>query len=77
LIGWLGSDAQAWRAATRAARSSLDPNVIDLSTALDGVSAPVMYDLAHTNELGARAIAESLYRELRPTLVELWEAKRR
>jgi hypothetical protein len=77
LVGWLASDPDAWRAATRAARARLDRNVIDLSDALDGVRAPVMYDMAHTNELGAHAIAEALYRRLRPALLDAWEAKRR
>jgi hypothetical protein len=35
-----------------------------------------MYDLVHTNELGARVLARALYDRLRPTLREL-AARRR
>jgi hypothetical protein len=68
---WLGADAKAWREATRVARSRLEPPAIDVSDALDGESGPVMYDSAHTNERGARAIARAMYARLRPQLREL------
>ena len=71
LRGWLGTDADAWRAADRSARSHLDPAVVDLSDSLNGVSKPVMYDFVHTNELGARVIARALYQQLRPELLRL------
>lgn len=47
-------------------RSGVEP--IDLSDALAAVDQPTFYDFAHTNELGARVIAEQLYEYLRPEL---------
>jgi hypothetical protein len=70
-LKWLGADPQAWRAATRAARARLEPPVVDLSGALDEQAGPVMYDSAHTNEAGARAVAAAMYERLRPRLEEL------
>jgi lysophospholipase L1-like esterase len=35
-----------------------------------------MYDFVHTNEAGARAVAERIYAELRPTLRSLAERER-
>jgi hypothetical protein len=75
VLGWLASDPDAWRRAGHAARARLAPGVIDLSEALDAERAPVMYDLAHTNELGARIAARALYRKLRPALVRLAREK--
>ena len=37
---------------------------------LDGTSQPLMYDFVHTNELGARIVAQAMYRRLRPQLLE-------
>ncbi|HYP48382.1 MAG TPA: hypothetical protein VEQ61_07055 [Thermoleophilaceae bacterium] len=74
--GWLGTDADAWTAVNRAARSRLDPRVMDISTALDGVKDPVMYDFVHTNELGARVVARALYEKLQPRLRRLAEERR-
>lgn len=47
--------------------------VIDLGDSLDDVDEMVYWDAVHTNELGAEAVAEALYDELRPTLVELYQ----
>lgn len=49
--------------------SGADP--IDLTKSLDGISTPVFLDVGHTNELGARTVAEAMYAELRPQLVAL------
>jgi hypothetical protein len=76
VLGWLATDPDAWRRASQAARSRLGPGVIDLSNALDAEPAPVMYDLAHTNELGARVVARALYLKVRPALVRLAREKR-
>jgi hypothetical protein len=76
LKGWLGADADSWSKADDAARSRLDPAVIDLSESLDGVRKPVMYDFVHTNEVGARVIARALYERLRPRLLALSEGRR-
>jgi hypothetical protein len=66
----VGTDPAAWQAATGAARESLPPETIDLSTAWDGTDKPVMYDFVHSNELGARVAAQAIYRRLRPQLLE-------
>jgi hypothetical protein len=71
LQGWLATDPASWRKASQASRAGLPAGVLDLSDALDGERAPVMYDLAHTNELGARVVARALYQRLRPELVQL------
>lgn len=68
LVGSLGTDPAAWRTAYRSARSRLKAPVVDIAGALDSVREPVMYDFVHTNERGARAIAEAIYRRLRPQL---------
>ncbi len=47
-------------------RSGVGP--IDLGDALVDVDRPTFFDPAHTNELGARVIAERMYDELRPRL---------
>ncbi len=69
-VSSLGTDAAAWRAATKSARSALPAGTVDLSTVLDGTSQPLMYDFVHTNELGARIVAQAMYRRLRPQLLE-------
>jgi hypothetical protein len=76
LVGFEGTSPAAWRRASNVARSRLAPSVVDLSGALDGMKAPVMYDVVHTNEVGARRLAEALYARLRPTLVELARRRR-
>ncbi|WP_421120178.1 hypothetical protein ACE2AJ_02210 [Aquihabitans daechungensis] len=44
---------------------------IDVSDALDDVEVPVLWDWAHTNELGARTVAEAMYPHLVPVLDEV------
>jgi lysophospholipase L1-like esterase len=44
---------------------------IDVSDALDDVDVPVLWDWAHTNELGARTVAEAMYAHLAPEFDEL------
>jgi hypothetical protein len=72
-----GYDAEAWQTATRVARSRLAPPVVDLSRALDGIREPVMYDVVHTNEYGARTMGAAMFGRLEPELRRLAEAKRR
>ncbi len=55
----------------RAARAALSGEVVDLSRALDSVDRPVFYDSNHTNELGARVVAEQMYRAVAPRLTQL------
>ena len=54
----------------RDAASRLTPGVVVLP-ALDGSDGPVFMDGVHTNEAGARQVAEDLYGELEPTLAGL------
>jgi len=35
--------------------------VIDLSDTLDGIDASLFWDFVHTNEEGARLVAEAIY----------------
>jgi hypothetical protein len=41
--------------------SELHEDVIDLTDALDDEPSPVFYDATHTNERGARVVAEAIY----------------
>jgi hypothetical protein len=70
--GSLGTDPAAWKRAYAIARSKLKPPVVDMAGALDSVKAPIMYDFAHTNELGAAVVARALYDRLKPTLRQLY-----
>jgi hypothetical protein len=71
-----GYDADAWTTATQIARDRMPGQVVDLSTTLDGIREPVMYDVVHTNERGARTIAAALYERLKPQLLMLAEEQR-
>ena len=66
---------QSWvpdqRRVYNAIRAQSGEDVIDLSTALDGATAPVLMDWSHTNERGARMISEAMYRTLGPQLHQL------
>jgi hypothetical protein len=62
-------EPERWVPAVAQARRELRAPVIDLGTALDATDQPVMWDFVHTNELGARLVAESMYEHLKPTLV--------
>lgn len=62
-----GTDA-ATRARAAAAASALDPDVVDLSDALDRAGETLFYDEVHTNERGARLVAEAIYAEVRDQL---------
>ncbi|MFN8017996.1 MAG: carbamoyltransferase N-terminal domain-containing protein [Acidimicrobiales bacterium] len=54
----------------RAALAVLPKDVIDLTRSLDDAPSPVFYDDVHTNELGARMVAEAIYARIRPALRE-------
>ncbi len=51
------------------------PPVIDITDALDGFDAPVMTDLVHTNELGAEAVAEDIYLNIKPMIVDAYRER--
>jgi hypothetical protein len=71
VVGSWGTDPASWGAAYDEARGRLAEPVVDLSDALDGVEQPIFYDFVHTNEWGARAMAEAMYQHLKPTLLAL------
>ena len=52
-------------------RAALPEQTVDLGGAFDDVEGPVLADYVHTNEVGARAVAEAMYAELRPQLEAL------
>ena len=60
---------------TRRLRAMLPPYMVDLSDALNGAPAAVYVDPIHTNEVGARMIAERMFRDLEPKLRELVQAR--
>ena len=68
----VGPERQGGQHVEPAADAPVD---VDLGDALDGVPSPVLYDFVHTNEAGARAVAQRLYAELRPTLRRLDEPR--
>lgn len=57
----------------RAFRAGLAPGIVDLSTAMDSTTRPVYYDEMHTNELGARLVADAMYEHLRVDLEQRTE----
>lgn len=72
----LGLDDFRYDAIARISRStvhSLPDGVLDLSQAFVGETGPVLTDQAHTNELGARLVAEAMYPHLGPALAALAE----
>ena len=56
------------RAATARFRAVLPPEVIDLAGIFDDVEQPVYLDGVHTNELGARVVAQAMYETMRNDL---------
>lgn len=49
---------------TDIAIAALQPSVIDVRRVFDAEQRPVFFDFSHTNELGARIVAEALYPHL-------------
>ena len=75
----IGSDLEwrdTWSVAWNQARAlATVDGVIDLGDSLDDVDEVVYYDDVHTNELGARVVAEAMYAELAPAIELLHVAK--
>jgi len=69
--GYRELDRQWYDAMMNGAREQLPPGVIDIADVLDDVTEPVMIDHVHTNELGARIVAERIFAEIEPTLTQL------
>lgn len=53
------------------------PDTIDLTAVLDDVTEPIYTDVIHTNELGARLVAEAMWEHLRPEVAAWYEAQSR
>ena len=60
LVGLPGYDTDVWFPMTERARARLADPVVDLSDVLDHVPGSVFWDFVHTNEEGARLVAESI-----------------
>jgi len=55
--------------------SRLTPGTIDLTATLDDLDEPVYTDEIHTNERGARVVAEAMWPHLRPAVCRWYEAQ--
>jgi lysophospholipase L1-like esterase len=53
---------------TEALRADFPPDVVDLGDALDGHPEPLFWDVVHTNEEGARLVAEAAWPYLQEEL---------
>ena len=71
----LGTEPPAWTRAYRIARAGLRPPAIDVAGALNGLTTPIMFDFVHTNELGARVMARSIFTRLAPSLRQHYGSK--
>lgn len=68
LLEPMGLDAfqyDTWVELSAAVRAGLPSGVVDLSDTLDDVDEPVLTSFVHTNELGARVMAQAIYDDLR------------
>lgn len=64
-VPWLAPPDGDWeRELIARAREDLPSAVIDLSEALDDAGTPTWFDPVHTNELGARLVAEEMWQTL-------------
>lgn len=52
----------------RKIREALPPEVVDISTALNGLQGPILSDSVHTNEKGSLAVSQAMYPHLRDQL---------
>lgn len=71
LLGYATWDDDWYRSVHQGALKRLPAGVIDISDALDSTDEPVMIDPSHTNELGAKLVAERIYAGIEPTLRKL------
>jgi hypothetical protein len=72
-VAYQGDADRFGRQVTEAYERELPEGVVDLSTMFADTEEPVFYDTAHTNELGARRVAEAMWDELQPRLSERCE----
>ena len=71
LIRRAANRTPAWVPVTDALRADLPPEVVDLADALDGQQDPLFWDVVHTNEEGARLIAEEAWPALREQIAAI------
>lgn len=62
------ADEGNWRSIDAAFRADLPNDVVDLSGVFDGDPRPIYWDDVHTNELGARLVAEAMWPEVRDAM---------
>jgi hypothetical protein len=65
LIGRAANRSPQWNPVIDALRADFPPEVVDLADSLDGQTEPLFWDVVHTNEHGARLIAEAAWPSLR------------
>lgn len=58
-------------AMTRRFREQRPDGVVDLGAVMDGVASPIFFDFGHTNEQGAKIVADALLQQLLPTFRQL------
>ena len=69
LIARAANRSPAWEPVTEALRADLAAaGVVDLGDALDGTTEPLFWDVVHTNEAGARLVAEAAWPSLRDAI---------
>jgi lysophospholipase L1-like esterase len=56
---------------TQKFRAQRPDGVIDLGGVMDGVESPIYFDTGHTNEAGAKIVADAVLQRLLPTLRSL------
>ena len=65
LPGRAANRTPAWIPTIAALRAGFPTEVVDLADALDGYPDPLFWDTVHTNETGARLVAEAAWPDLR------------
>ncbi len=68
LFGRAANRTPAWDPVLAGLRAGFPPEVVDLADSLDGYPDPLFWDTVHTNETGARLIAEAAWPELEASL---------
>ena len=71
LPGRAANRTPAWIPTIAALRAGFPAEVVDLADALDGYPDPLFWDTVHTNETGARLVAEAAWPALLADLTEM------
>ncbi len=69
LPGRAANRTPAWTPTIAALRAGFPAEVVDLADALDGHPDPLFWDTVHTNETGARLVAEAAWPALRSSIL--------